>query len=81
MDGLHATREIRKMEHAATGRGLTPHYICAMTANAAAEDRVDCLDAGMDEHIPKPIYPQMVRDVIERAVNHVHGGAGGGIVR
>ncbi|MGA4636408.1 PAS domain S-box protein [Pseudomonas solani] len=49
IDGLEATRRIR-----ADGRHPTLPII-AMTANAAAQDRQNCLDAGMDDHVGKPI--------------------------
>jgi two-component system sensor histidine kinase/response regulator len=51
MDGLAATRAIRKLE----GHGNTP--IIALTANAFVEDRERCLDAGMNGHISKPVSP------------------------
>jgi PAS domain S-box-containing protein len=50
MDGIAATRAIR-----ASG-GKQP--ILAMTANAFGEDRQRCLDAGMNDHIAKPVDPQ-----------------------
>jgi PAS domain S-box-containing protein len=50
MDGVAATRTIR-----ASG-GKQP--ILAMTANAFGEDRQRCLDAGMNDHIAKPVDPQ-----------------------
>jgi two-component system, sensor histidine kinase and response regulator len=54
MDGLTATAEIR-----ADGRfGGLP--IVAMTANTLAGDRDRCLDAGMNEHIAKPIDPMVL---------------------
>jgi CheY-like chemotaxis protein len=50
LDGFAATREIRAQE--AAGRARTP--IVALTANAYAEDRQRCLDAGMDDYLAKP---------------------------
>ncbi|WP_085316900.1 ATP-binding protein [Derxia lacustris] len=51
LDGLGATRQIRRLP------GWERRPIVAMTANAFAEDRRDCLEAGMDEHIAKPFRP------------------------
>ncbi|SDI55585.1 response regulator [Propionivibrio dicarboxylicus] len=54
MDGLEATRQIRALsEHASTP-------ILAMTANAFAEDKVRCLEAGMNDFIVKPFGPQIL---------------------
>ncbi|WP_435635078.1 response regulator [Pseudomonas solani] len=53
MDGLVATRCLREREQ---GGARIP--ILAMTANAMAGDRERCLEAGMDDHIAKPIDPE-----------------------
>ena len=49
MDGFEATQRIRQLP------GMAQLPILAMTANAMAGDRQRCLDAGMNEHIAKPL--------------------------
>jgi CheY-like chemotaxis protein len=56
MDGLTATRRLREA-------GFTLP-ILAMTANALTEDRAMTREAGMNDHITKPIDPARMRDVI-----------------
>jgi CheY-like chemotaxis protein/nitrogen-specific signal transduction histidine kinase len=51
MDGLEATRRIR----AITNTGATHLPIVAVTANAMTGDDQQCLDAGMDDYVTKPI--------------------------
>ncbi len=52
LDGLSATRELRGREQR-DGRRRTP--VIAMTANAMQGDRELCLQAGMDDYVPKPV--------------------------
>ncbi len=54
MNGVDAARAIR----AIVGRAHTP--ILAMTANAFAEDRQRCMEAGMNDHIAKPVVPAVL---------------------
>jgi len=62
MDGLLATKEIRKIE-ARIGK-RTP--IIAMTADAMKGDKERCLDAGMDDYVSKPIQAEELYRVIQR---------------
>ena len=54
MNGLDATRSIRQLP------GLERVPILAMTANAFDEDRVRCLAAGMNDHVAKPVSPEVL---------------------
>ena len=51
MDGLTATRTIRKLDHP-DARSIP---IIAMTANAFKEDEIKCLESGMNAHLAKPL--------------------------
>ncbi len=63
VDGYQATREIRKLE-AAAGKKRVP--IIAVTANAMAQDREECIGAGMDDHLGKPFSRQQILEVLDR---------------
>ena len=66
MDGLEATRRIRREEAI---RGVTaPLPIVAMTANAMASDREQCLAAGMDGYLAKPLRQADFFAVIQSCV-------------
>jgi CheY-like chemotaxis protein len=68
MDGVEATRIIRS----------DPRFqklpIIAMTANAMASDRETCLEAGMNDHIAKPIDPNQLFGVLLRWIRTDHDG-------
>jgi len=61
MDGLDATREIRKIE--LTGTKHIP--IIALTAHAMKRDQERCLAAGMDRHLSKPIQKDVLLQVLQ----------------
>jgi PAS domain S-box-containing protein len=58
LNGLDATRAIRALP----GYAQTP--ILAMTANAFDKDRLVCMEAGMNDHIPKPVIPDMLYEAL-----------------
>lgn len=60
MDGFDATRAIR-------AEGLNRRTnIVAVTANAFPEDRTRCLDAGMNDHVPKPLTKARLDETLSR---------------
>ncbi len=67
MDGIDATRAIR-----ADSR-FQALPIIAMTANAMASDREKCLDAGMNDHVAKPIDPDELFGALGRWVKRRSG--------
>ncbi len=63
MDGVQATRAIRKMG----SRGASIPIV-ALTANATEDDRRRCIDAGMTDFLTKPLDPRALHATIIRAV-------------
>jgi CheY-like chemotaxis protein len=61
MDGYQATQAIRLME-----TGPPRAVIVALTALATAGDRERCLDAGMDDYLPKPFQFVTFYEALER---------------
>jgi PAS domain S-box-containing protein len=64
MNGIDATKAIRALP----GYATTP--ILAMTANAFDEDRQVCIDAGMDDHIGKPVNPDRLFETLLKWLEH-----------
>ncbi len=68
MDGLEATRLIRKRE-LDTGQGCpwkSPVHIIALTASAMQGDRERCLSVGMDDYVSKPVRLADLQGALER---------------
>jgi PAS domain S-box-containing protein len=62
LDGIEATRQIRADPLLST----TP--IIAMTANATNEDRIRCIQSGMNEFLSKPIKPARLYNIIAQCL-------------
>lgn len=65
MDGFQTTREIRKMENPA--RAVK---IIAMTAHVMAGAREECLEAGMDDYVSKPVRIDELRTALQRCISN-----------
>jgi signal transduction histidine kinase len=63
LDGVDAAREIR-----ASGAATPRPRIVALTANALAEDRRRCLEAGMDDFLAKPLRARELREALLRCI-------------
>jgi PAS domain S-box-containing protein len=65
MDGLQATRAIRNLNSAVRDHEI---FVIAATANSADEHRQDCLSAGMDDFLSKPLREAELHAVLTRAI-------------
>lgn len=70
MDGLTATRTIRKMEEEQS-LGRTP--VIGLTAHALVADKQKCIDAGMDDYLSKPIVEAHLKAAILRMLEKQPG--------
>jgi DNA-binding response OmpR family regulator len=68
MDGYQATREIRSRE-----RDSRRIPIIALTADAMKGTKQQCLDAGMDDYLTKPLDRTRLAETIERCLTTAHG--------
>lgn len=64
MDGIAVTQQIRQFEH---NKGLNPIYICALTSDINAQKRQECLDAGMNDFLTKPVNAQQMNQILQHA--------------
>ena len=62
MDGLEVTREIRRLE-----KGKLHLPIIALTAHVLEEDRINCINAGADDILEKPILQTKLYEIIEKS--------------
>jgi len=69
MDGFIAAREIRRWLQVKPAN--PPPYICALTANVMAKDREECLAAGMDDFLAKPLRLETLRIVVTRVAENL----------
>jgi len=69
MDGFTTAREIRRWQQI---KPVTPTpYICALTANVMAKDREECLAAGMDDFLTKPLRLETLKIVVARVAENL----------
>lgn len=66
MDGYEATKTIRALSR----EDAKTIPIIAMTANAFSEDKIKAQEAGMNEHIAKPINMKLLIRIVSKLVNH-----------
>ncbi|MBC2594066.1 PAS domain S-box protein [Ruficoccus amylovorans] len=67
MSGLETTHSIRQGDAGPENQGV---FICALTAYTHGDDKQDCLDAGMNEHLGKPILTKSLKSILSKANQH-----------
>lgn len=79
MDGYEATKEIRmreaQIQAAMPGAAPSRYTIIAVTANAMQGDRERCLEAGMDDYLPKPYGRDQLAEILGRWLQRQDGAA------
>jgi len=66
VDGFEATREIRLLEANPTDLMPRRTYIIALTANALADERENCIASGMDDYLSKPFRTEGLKEALQR---------------
>ncbi len=66
LDGLETTRKIRAGEAGEAGRDVP---IIAMATHATSQERKDCLVAGMNDYMVKPIRGELIHETIRRVLD------------
>jgi CheY-like chemotaxis protein len=66
MDGFEATAMIRDPESKVLNHKIV---VIAMTANAMKGDRENCIEAGMDDYLTKPVKKDELANMLEKWVN------------
>lgn len=66
IDGIAAVKRIRQIEKKGN---LDPIPVIGMTANASRQDKDRCLEAGMNDYLPKPFTLEQLKSVIDRTTN------------
>jgi len=70
MNGLEATRKIRDPNSSVNNHDIP---IIAMTANAMQGDREECLNAGMNDYMSKPVKPHDLEKILEKWLMPLEG--------
>jgi CheY-like chemotaxis protein len=67
MDGLEATRVIRKQEKEGNHHGsLSRIPVIALTAYSVPDDKERCLEAGVDDYLTKPVSPSTLAETLKK---------------
>lgn len=74
MDGLEATRIIRKQEQEGISHGSSSHIpIIALTAYSVPDDKEKCLEAGIDDYLTKPVSPNILAETLKKWLSEERG--------
>lgn len=71
MDGRTATSLIRKWE---TENKCEPNWIVAITGNASMEDREECMRAGVNDYLNKPVSRELIEQLLDDRVRQMGAG-------